>query len=102
MTVQDSTATSAGTSVPRYSGKAVLAFPVGLVAVFLPAPFNMLLGGIAVLIAGAARRELRRDKTLRGTAFALLGLLLGAGVFLVQIAPLVMAYGILALSNLVP
>ncbi|ANP73585.1 hypothetical protein [Cryobacterium arcticum] len=102
MTVEDSTGAPGGTSAPRYSGKAVLAFPAGLVAVFLPAPFNMLLGGIAVLIAGAARRELRQDETLRGTAFSLLGFLLGAGVLLVQIGPWVLANAILALSNVVP
>ena len=84
--------------VRRYSGKAVLAFPAGLLAVFLPAPFGMLLGVIAMLIAGAARRDLKRDATLRGTTFSVLGLLLGAVALLVQTAPLLLAYLYLALS----
>ena len=84
--------------VRRYSGKAVLAFPAGLLAVFLPAPFGMLLGVIAMLIAGAARRELKRDATLRGTIFSVLGVLLGAVALLVQTAPLLLAYLYLALS----
>jgi len=89
-------------SVPRFSGKAVLAFPAGLLAVFLPAPFSMLLGGIAMFLAGAARRELKRDDSLRGTALSLLGFLLGAGVLAVQVAPLVLAYAFLFISIIVP
>lgn len=86
--------------VRRYSGRAVLAFPAGLLAVFLPAPFGMLLGVIAMMLAGAARRELKRDDAVRGTALSVLGFLLGAGALLVPTAPLVLAYLFLALSFL--
>lgn len=87
---------------PRYSGKAVLAFPAGLLAVFLPAPFNMILGGTAILLAGAARRDLKRYDALRGTTLSLLGFLLGAGVLVVQIAPFVIVNLLVAVSNIVP
>ena len=88
----------AGAPVPRYSGKAVLALPAALLAVFLPVPFGMLLGGSAMLLAGSARRELKRDATVRGSTLALLGFLLGAGVLVVQAAPLVLIVLFLATS----
>ena len=86
--------------VPRYSGTAILAFPTGLLGVFLPTPFGMLVGGIAVLLAGAARRELKREEGLRGTSLAVMGFLLGAGVLAVQALPLLQIFVLMAAALL--
>jgi len=102
MTVEITPVVKSKAPAPRYSGKAVLAFPAGLLAVFLPAPFSMLLGGIAILLAGAARRDLKRHTALCGTTLSLLGFLLGAGALAVQIAPFVIVNLLVAVSNIVP
>jgi hypothetical protein len=102
--MEDESASGAKVNSParRYSRPALLSFPAGLLGVFLPAPFSMLLGGIAMLLAGAARRELRKDTSLRGTAPALLGFLLGLGVLAVQVGPLLLMYLAVLLDSLVP
>lgn len=93
---------TANKGAPRYSAKAVFALLAGLPAVIVPAPFSLLLGGIAMLLAGAARRELQQNKALRGTVLSLLGFLLGLGVVAVQVGPLVLAYLYVLLASLVP
>jgi hypothetical protein len=100
----DESASGAKVNSParRYSRTALLSLPAGLLGVFLPAPFSMLLGGIAMLLAGAARRELRKDTPLRGTVPALLGFLLGLGVLAVQVGPLLLMYLAVLLDSLVP
>jgi len=102
MTVETTPLVKAKAPAPRYSGKAVLAFLAGLVAVFLPAPFGLILGGIAILLAGAARRDLKRYDALRGKTLSLLGFLLGAGALAVQFAPFVIVNLLVAVSNIVP
>ncbi|MBX0301087.1 hypothetical protein K2F54_14020 [Cryobacterium sp. 1639] len=93
---------TANTGAPRYSGEAVLALLAGLLAVIVPAPFSMLLGGIAMLLAGAAHRELQQINTVRGTVLSLLGFLIGLGSVAVQVAPLLLAYLHVLLASLVP
>lgn len=93
---------TASTSAPRYSAYAVLALLAGLPAVIVPAPFGMLLGGIAVLLAGAARRVLKQNKAVRGTVLSLLGFLLGLGAVAVQVGPLLLAFLYVLLASLIP
>jgi hypothetical protein len=85
---------------PRYSGKAVLALPAGLLAVFVPAPFGTIVAVFAIVVAILSRRELKRDDTLRGARLSLLGFLLGAGVVLFQLLPWLMTAWFLTVGRL--
>lgn len=102
MTVETTPVVKAKSPTPRYSGTAILAFLAGLVGVFLPAPFSLILGGIAILLAGAAWRDLKRYTALRGATLSVLGVLLGAGALVVPIAPFVIGNLLVAVSNIVP
>lgn len=102
MASERASVTKANTPAQGYSLKGAAALLAGLLAVLLPAPFGMLLGGIAMLLAGAARRELQRGTAAPGAVPALLGFLLGLGVLVVQVGPLVLAYLYLLLGALGP
>lgn len=66
-----------------YSGKAVIALVLGVCALVLPAPFNLVLAVAGLVSALLSRRDLQADPQLRGTVFSLLAFLISAGVLVV-------------------
>ena len=57
-----------------------------------PAPFNLLAAVFAVSAGILSRRQLREDPLLRGTVASLLAFLLGFGVLVLGVFPVVLSF----------
>ena len=78
---------AAGVIARRKSGKAIAALVLGILS--LLAPFGIVLGIIAIVLGGIARKEIKADAGLDGDGMALAGIItgaLGTVIFLVFIA----------------
>jgi hypothetical protein len=68
-----------------FSGSAIIALGVGVLALILPAPFSVLAAVAAIVLSLRAPIELKNDPALKGTSALLLGFLFGVGVLLVNL-----------------
>jgi hypothetical protein len=66
----------AGAVAARQSGKAIAALVLGILS--LLAPFGIILGIIAIVLGGLARKEIAVDPGVRGDGMALAGMITGA------------------------
>lgn len=93
---QTAPATKPRTATPRYSGKAILALLAAILSIVVPSPLGSVLAVLAMVLALAARSDLKADAQLRGTTLSLLGFLIGAGALVARILPWVVPYLLMA------
>lgn len=84
----------------RTDGKAIVSLLLALVSLAcLPlTPVAAVAATAAVACSLASRRELRRDPLLGGTALSLAGFLIGVGVLVAKVGPLLLATFLFALA----